>query len=65
MDRLGNLGREIDGLKLKRAKNSMAAARAEETATMARDKANDAKQVCVCGFILCVCGFILCVYLGL
>ncbi|XP_038867517.1 laminin subunit beta-2-like [Salvelinus namaycush] len=45
MDRLGNLGREIDGLKLKRAKNSMAAARAEETATMARDKANDAKQI--------------------
>lgn len=48
MDRLGTLGREINALKTKRANNSMAAARAEETATMARDKANEAKQVCVC-----------------
>lgn len=47
MDRLGTLGREINALKTKRANNSMAAARAEETATMARDKANEAKQVCV------------------
>lgn len=48
MDRLGTLGQEINALKTKRAGNSMAAARAEETATMARDKANEAKQVCVC-----------------
>ena len=48
MDRLGTLGREISALKTKRANNSMAAARAEETATMARDKADEAKQVCVC-----------------
>lgn len=48
MNRLGTLGREINALKTKRANNSMAAARAEETATMARDKANEAKQVCVC-----------------
>lgn len=39
------LGREISALKTKCANNSMAAARAEETATMARDKANEAKQV--------------------
>uniref|UniRef100_A0A7N6BW38 Laminin, beta 2 (laminin S) n=1 Tax=Anabas testudineus TaxID=64144 RepID=A0A7N6BW38_ANATE len=45
MDRLGTLGREINALKTKRANNSMAAARAEETATMARDKANEAKQI--------------------
>jgi len=48
MDRLGTLGREVAALQTKRANNSMAAARAEETATMARDKANEAKQVCVC-----------------
>lgn len=46
--RLGSLGLEINALKTKRANNSMAAARAEETATMARDKAIEAKQVCVC-----------------
>lgn len=47
MGRLGTLEQEINELKTKRANNSMAAARAEETATMARDKANEAKQVCV------------------
>lgn len=47
MERLATLGREVSALKTKRANNSMAAARAEETATMARDKANEAKQVCV------------------
>uniref|UniRef100_A0AAQ6A8Y0 Laminin, beta 2 (laminin S) n=1 Tax=Amphiprion ocellaris TaxID=80972 RepID=A0AAQ6A8Y0_AMPOC len=41
MDRLGTLGHEINALKTKRANNSMAAARAEETATMARDKILD------------------------
>ena len=50
MDRLGTLGLEINMLKTKRANNSMAAARAEETATMARDKAKEAKQVCVWAF---------------
>lgn len=45
MERLGILGQEIDALKAKRATNSLEAARAEETATMARDKANEAKQV--------------------
>uniref|UniRef100_A0A7N8XUP4 Laminin subunit beta-2 n=1 Tax=Mastacembelus armatus TaxID=205130 RepID=A0A7N8XUP4_9TELE len=45
VNRLGKLGREINTLKTKRANNSMAAARAEETATMARDKANEAKQI--------------------
>lgn len=43
--RLWTLGEEINALKTKRANNSMAAARAEETATMAREKANEAKQV--------------------
>ena len=47
MDRLGTLSQEIDALKAKRATNSMDAARAEETATMARDKANEAKQASV------------------
>uniref|UniRef100_A0A4W6G1Q8 Laminin, beta 2 (laminin S) n=1 Tax=Lates calcarifer TaxID=8187 RepID=A0A4W6G1Q8_LATCA len=41
MGRLGTLGQEINALKTKRANNSMAAARAEETATMARDKILD------------------------
>lgn len=45
---LETLGREINALKTKCASNSMAAARAEETATMARDKANEAKQVWIC-----------------
>uniref|UniRef100_I3IZE4 Laminin subunit beta-2 n=1 Tax=Oreochromis niloticus TaxID=8128 RepID=I3IZE4_ORENI len=43
--RLNTLRREINALKTKRASNSMAVARAEETATMARDKANEAKQI--------------------
>lgn len=45
-DRLGDLERQIEALKTKRANNSLDAARAEETATMARDKANEAKEVC-------------------
>ncbi|KAM4571448.1 laminin subunit beta-2 [Fundulus diaphanus] len=45
MGRLGTLEQEINELKTKRANNSMAAARAEETATMARDKATEAKQI--------------------
>ncbi|XP_030061842.1 laminin subunit beta-2 isoform X2 [Microcaecilia unicolor] len=45
MDRVGQLDRQIDALKMKRANNSLAATRAEETATAARDKANEAKQL--------------------
>ncbi|XP_051777109.1 laminin subunit beta-2 isoform X3 [Erpetoichthys calabaricus] len=45
MDRLGLIGRQIDDLKTKRANNSLMASRAEETATMARDKANEAKAI--------------------
>nr|XP_033782232.1 laminin subunit beta-2 isoform X2 [Geotrypetes seraphini] len=45
MDRVGQLDRQIDALKMKRANNSLAATRAEETATAAKDKANEAKQL--------------------
>ncbi|XP_078517952.1 laminin subunit beta-2 isoform X1 [Lissotriton helveticus] len=45
MDRVGLLDRQIDALKKKRASNSLAATRAEETASTARDKANEAKQL--------------------
>uniref|UniRef100_A0AAV2M1N9 ubiquitinyl hydrolase 1 n=1 Tax=Knipowitschia caucasica TaxID=637954 RepID=A0AAV2M1N9_KNICA len=45
VSRLDALGREINDLKTQRAKNSMSAARAEETATMARDKASEARQM--------------------
>lgn len=45
VDRLGDLERQIEALKTKRANNSLDAARAEETATMARDKANEAKEI--------------------
>ncbi|TRY90633.1 hypothetical protein DNTS_003700 [Danionella cerebrum] len=45
MDRLGDLERQIEALKTKRANNALDAARAEETATMARDKANEAKEI--------------------
>lgn len=56
MVRLGDLGRQIEALKTKRANNSLDAARAEETATMARDKANEAKEVCGLQFVI-VCLF--------
>lgn len=45
MDRVNNLDKQIDALKVKRAGNSLAATRAEETATAALDKANEAKKV--------------------
>lgn len=45
MDRVGLLDRQIDALKKKRANNSLAATRAEEAASTARDKANEAKQL--------------------
>ncbi|XP_041417679.1 laminin subunit beta-2 isoform X1 [Xenopus laevis] len=45
MDRVGNLDKQIDALKMKRANNSLAASRTEESATAALDKANDAKKI--------------------
>uniref|UniRef100_H3B4L9 Laminin subunit beta 2 n=1 Tax=Latimeria chalumnae TaxID=7897 RepID=H3B4L9_LATCH len=45
MDRVGLLDTQIDALKMKRANNSLVASRAEETASSARDKANEAKQL--------------------
>ncbi|MEE6502312.1 hypothetical protein FKM82_004476 [Ascaphus truei] len=45
MDRVVRLDKQIDGLKMKRANNSLAATRAEETASTALDKANDAKKM--------------------
>uniref|UniRef100_A0AAY4EAZ9 Laminin subunit beta 2 n=1 Tax=Denticeps clupeoides TaxID=299321 RepID=A0AAY4EAZ9_9TELE len=45
MNRLGDLGRQIDALKAKKVNNGLAASRAEETATMAQTKANEAKQI--------------------
>lgn len=51
MNKLGHLGHQIKALKAKQANNSMVAARAKDTATMAQNKANEAKQVCVC-FVL-------------
>uniref|UniRef100_A0AAR2LEU4 Laminin, beta 2 (laminin S) n=1 Tax=Pygocentrus nattereri TaxID=42514 RepID=A0AAR2LEU4_PYGNA len=41
MDKLGDLGRQIEALKAKRANNSMVATQAEETANMAQDKILD------------------------
>lgn len=61
MDRLGDLGRQIEALKTKRANNSLDAARAEETATMARDKAIEAKEVRVCWS--CACQALILLYL--
>lgn len=45
MDKLGDLGRQIEALKAKRANNSMVASQAEDTAISAQNKANEAKQV--------------------
>ncbi|XP_063797170.1 laminin subunit beta-2-like isoform X2 [Pseudophryne corroboree] len=45
MDRLGHLDKQIEALKVKRAGNILAATRAEETASTALNKANDAKKV--------------------
>ncbi|XP_018431604.1 PREDICTED: laminin subunit beta-2 [Nanorana parkeri] len=45
MDRVNDLDKQIDALKVKRAGNSLAATRAEETANAALDKANEAKKV--------------------
>lgn len=57
MNKLGHLGQQIEALKAKHANNSMVAARAKDTATMAQNKANAAKQVCgfVCHFISILC----------
>lgn len=48
MNKLGHLGQQIEALKAKQADNSMVAARAKDTATMAQNLANAAKQVCFC-----------------
>ncbi|KAG8435977.1 hypothetical protein GDO86_007172 [Hymenochirus boettgeri] len=45
MDRVTHLDKQIDALKMKRANNSLAATRAEETANQALEKSNDAKKV--------------------
>ncbi|XP_051874089.1 LOW QUALITY PROTEIN: laminin subunit beta-2 [Pristis pectinata] len=45
MDRLMQLDNGINALKMKRANNALVASRAEETAAMARDKANEARQM--------------------
>lgn len=55
MNKLGDLGHQIEALKAKQANNSMVAARAKDTATIAQNKANAAKQVCVLCYCLVFC----------
>ncbi|CAN8186227.1 unnamed protein product [Coccothraustes coccothraustes] len=45
MEQIGLLDRQTDVLKVKRANNSLAATRAQEAASTARDRAGEAKQV--------------------
>lgn len=45
MERIGLLEGQTDALKVKRANNSLAATRAQEAASVARDRAGEAKQV--------------------
>ncbi|XP_030912180.1 laminin subunit beta-2, partial [Geospiza fortis] len=45
MEQIGLLDRQTDALKVKRANNSLAATRAQEAASTARDRAGEAKQV--------------------
>ncbi|XP_064375119.1 laminin subunit beta-2 [Dromaius novaehollandiae] len=45
MERVGLLDRQVDALKVKRANNSLAAARAEDTAGGAQARADEAKQL--------------------
>ncbi|XP_009890851.1 PREDICTED: laminin subunit beta-2-like [Charadrius vociferus] len=45
MERIGVLDGQTDALKVKRANNSLAATRAQEAASAARDRASEAKQV--------------------
>lgn len=45
MERIGVLDGQTDALKVKRANNSLAATRAQEAASAARDRAGEAKQV--------------------
>ncbi|XP_040424475.1 laminin subunit beta-2-like [Cygnus olor] len=45
MERVGLLEGQTDALKVKRANNSLAATRAQEAASVARDRAGEAKQV--------------------
>lgn len=44
-EQIGLLDRQTDALKVKRANNSLAATRAQEAASTARDRAGEAKQV--------------------
>lgn len=45
MGQIGLLDGQTDALKVKRANNSLAATRAQEAASTARDRAGEAKQV--------------------
>lgn len=54
-NKLGHLGQQIEALKAKQANNGMVAARAKDSATMAQNKANAAKQVCGLHFIGGLC----------
>ncbi|XP_066526397.1 laminin subunit beta-2 [Hoplias malabaricus] len=45
MDKLSDLGHQMETLKVKRASNNIVAARAEATANLAQGKANEAKQI--------------------
>ncbi|RMB98930.1 hypothetical protein DUI87_24475 [Hirundo rustica rustica] len=45
MEQIGVLDRQTDALKVKRANNSLAATRAQEAASTARERAGEAKQV--------------------
>nr|XP_060622490.1 laminin subunit beta-2 [Anolis sagrei ordinatus] len=45
MERVGHLERQVDDLKMKRANNILAATRAEETASAARERAGEAEQI--------------------
>uniref|UniRef100_A0A803TJZ0 Laminin subunit beta 2 n=1 Tax=Anolis carolinensis TaxID=28377 RepID=A0A803TJZ0_ANOCA len=45
MERVGDLERQVDELKMKRANNILAATRAEETASAARERAGEAEQI--------------------
>ncbi|XP_066474032.1 laminin subunit beta-2 [Tiliqua scincoides] len=45
MEQVGHLDKQVDALKMKRANNTLAASRAEETANAARDRAEEAEQV--------------------
>ncbi|KAJ6668143.1 hypothetical protein lerEdw1_015520 [Lerista edwardsae] len=45
MEQVGHLDKQVDALKMKRANNTLAASRAEETASAAKNRAEEAEQV--------------------